>query len=384
MKILFINEYYPPHLGGVEVVLQNLAQGLVKLGHEVDVVTCRLPGTAAYEESEGVNIHRVRVPKKGDRYWFNFLCLPTAWKLAKGCDIVHAGGHLSAFPSWLIAKSLRKKSIVVVHGPLSGAMWRSLGMNFFSAKAHQILERILVALPFDKHICVSRCTRNCVASMRVKGGKLEVIYNGLDYDLFSPEKANGRQVRKRLNLEGKFVYMCSGRPVPLKGGQYLVEAVPLISEKIPNSKLMLIVTHEPKDGYENIKKSIRELGVENSVCLLDPVPGREMPDYIAAADCVIVPSLFEAFGYTAAEACAMGKPVVASKVGSLPEVVSGKYVLIEPRSPQAIAEAVSMIYNNEVKDTAKKIFSWDESVMRYLEVYKAVISSYNGVNCCHQ
>ncbi|GAH66780.1 unnamed protein product, partial [marine sediment metagenome] len=156
--------------------------------------------------------------------------------------------------------------------------------------------------------------------MGVKGEKLEVIYNGIDYDLFSPEKAHGTQIRKRLNLEDRFVYMCSGRPIPWKGVEYLVKAVPLISKKIPNSKLMLIVTHQPKDGYENIKKLIRELDVESSVCLLDPVPGREMPNYIAATDCVIVPSLFEAFGFTAAEACAMGKPVVATDVGSLPEV----------------------------------------------------------------
>jgi len=208
--------------------------------------------------------------------------------------------------------------------------------------------------------------------MGVKDGKLEVIYNGIDYDLFSSEEANGTQVRKRLNLEDRFVYMCSGRPTPLKGIEYLVEAVPLISKKIPNSKLMLIVTHEPKNRHENVEKLIRELDVESSVCLLNPVPWKEMPNYIAAADCVIVPSLFEAFGFTAAEACAMGKPVVATDVGSLPEVVSGKYVLVEPRNPQAIAEAVSMIYNNQVKDTGEKIFSWEESVSKYLEVYKEV------------
>ena len=85
---------------------------------------------------------------------------------------------------------------------------------------------------------------------------------------------------------------------------------------------------------------ISDLHIEDQIILLKPVPRSELPNYIAAADCIVIPSLSEGFGLTAAEACAMRKPVVASKVGSLPEIISGQYVLIEPKNSEAIADGV--------------------------------------------
>ena len=133
------------------------------------------------------------------------------------------------------------------------------------------------------------------------------------------------------------------------------------------------MAREPRDRYENILKMISNSKIESKVVLLDPVPREELPDYIASSDCVVVPSLSEGFGFTAAEACAMGKPVVASNVSSLPEVVSGTYVLVEPRNPQAIAEGVEKIYKGEVKDSERKEFDWGECTGKYLEVYNRLL-----------
>jgi glycosyltransferase involved in cell wall biosynthesis len=65
----------------------------------------------------------------------------------------------------------------------------------------------------------------------------------------------------------------------------------------------------------------------------------------------------------------MSKPVVVSNVASLPEVVSGKYVLVEPRDPKAIAKGVENVYNGRVKDSGKKTFSWDECANGYVQIY---------------
>ena len=185
-------------------------------------------------------------------------------------------------------------------------------------------------------------------------------------------KTDGSKIRRKLKIDDAFVYMSFGRPGISKGIEYLIQAVPLISQKIHNSKLLLILAKEPKDRYENIVKMINYFKIEDKMLLLDPVPREELPNYIAASDCVVVPSLSEGFGFTAAEACAMGKPVVATDVASLPEVVSGKYVLVEPRNPEAIAEGVEKVYKGEVEDKGKKVFSWDECVEKYLEVYQSL------------
>lgn len=372
MKILLISEYYRPHIGGIEIVVENLAQGLVKLGHEAYIVTCKLPRTRKYEELDGVKIHRIPVPPKGGRYWFNLLCIPKVWKLAGNCDIVHSGGENNIFPGWFVASLRRKRKVVTMH-ELLGSMWVMMGMSYPSAKVHQLVERLLLTLSFNKHICVSRCTRNCLRLYGVKDEKLKVIYNGINNDLFDPQRAESSEVRKRLNLKDEFVYMYYGRPGITKGVDYLIQAVPLISEKVPNSKLMLVLADDPKDRYDAVIKLVKYLKIENKIILLKPVLRNELPSYIAAADCVVIPSLSEGFGFTTAEACAMEKPVVATDVGSLPEVVSGKYVLVEPRNPEAIAEGVRMIYDNEVKNTDRKIFSWDECVREYLKVYKALL-----------
>jgi glycosyltransferase involved in cell wall biosynthesis len=98
----------------------------------------------------------------------------------------------------------------------------------------------------------------------------------------------------------------------------------------------------------------------------------ELVKHIAASDCVVVPSLTEGFGLIAAETCAMNKPIVCSRAGALPEVVSGKYVLVDPKNPEGIAEGVERIYRDEVKETERKYFYWEECVNKYLQTYTGV------------
>lgn len=370
MRILFILEYYPPHIGGAEIVFKNLCEGLARRGNDVTVITSKLRNTKAFEIINGIRIYRVKVPQRGARYWFTFLSIPKVFHLAKKADLIHTTTYNGAFPAWLASKLRGKRCIITVHEVL-GSQWKRLtNMRSFWAGLHQILERLIISLPFDKYIAVSQYTADCLKRLGVNYRKLEVIYNGIDYSLFSPEKADGEAMRQKLNLGNEFIYMYYGRPGISKGVEYLVQAVPLIAKTIPNSKLLLILADEPKGRYENIERMIKNLSIEDEIILLDPVPRNQLPNYIAASDCVVIPSLSEGFGFSAAEACAMEKPVVASNVASLPEVVSGRYVSVEPRNPEAIAKGIEKIYKGEVKNSDGKVFTWDECVQKYLQVYQ--------------
>jgi len=375
MGILFVLEYYPPHIGGLEIVFKNLCEGLVSRGHNIAVITSRLNGTKEFEIINGVKVYRVNVPKKGDRYWFTLLSIPKVYKLAKEADLIHTTTYNGAPPAWLISKLRGKKCIITVH-EVFGSLWKDLaGMSWFSAKLHQFLERLIISLPFDEYVCVSEYT--CASLKNLKGGEntgLEVIYNGVDNDLFDPSKTDRRRIRKSLGLGNEFVYMYYGRPGISKGVEYLIQSVPLVSKGIPKSRLLMVLANDPRARYENIKKLIKNLKIEDGVILLDPVPRNELPDYIAASDCVVVPSLSEGFGFTAAEACAMGKPVVASDVASLPEVVSGKYVLVESGNPGAIVEGLEKVCKGEAQHSEGKVFSWDKCVEGYLQVYDKVVT----------
>ena len=376
MKVLFVLEYYSPHIGGAEVLFKNLCEGLGSRGHDITVVTLGLPDTKAFEIMNGVKVYRVEAPQRGARYWFSFLSIPKVFNLAKQADLIHTTTYNGAFPAWLASKLRGKRCVITIH-EVFGSRWKELTqMSWFIAKLHQLLERVIIALPFHRYISVSEYTSNCVKNLGVAPKKAATIYNGIDYDLFDPQKADGRPVRQNLNLSNKFMYMYYGRPGISKGVEYLVQAVPLITQGIPNSKLLLILANDPKDRYENIKKMIKALSIQDKIILLDPVPRNELPNYIAAADCVVVPSLSEGFGFTAAEACAMGKPVVASNVASLPEVVSGKHVLVEPRNPQAIAEGVERVYKGDLRNDNKKTFSWDECIREYLQAYGEAVEDW--------
>jgi len=373
VKILFVSEYYTPHIGGVEVVFRNLAERLVKQGHKCHLVTCRLPDTQKYEDINGVKVHRISVPHRGARYWFSFLAIPSVIKMARKADIVHTTTYNAIFPAWLAARLTGTKSLVTVHEVWDDLWLKLASSNSFMARCHRCLEKILVRLPFNATVCVSGYTHNCLKGFGKKEEELKVIHNGIDNDVFNPSAGKDKKSRKELNLpEDVFIYTYYGRPGVSKGVEYLVMAVPSILKKIPGAKLLLILAHDPPDRYRYITELIRNLRIQESVILLDPVPLERLVDYIAASDCVVVPSLSEGFGFSAAEACAMGKPVVASNVASLPEVVSGEYILVQPADPEAIAEGVERVYKGDIERIERKTFNWDKSVAQYLEVYKEI------------
>ena len=373
MKVLFVLENYFPFIGGAEVLFKNLCEGLVEKGHQVTVITSSLPQAPYNEMVNGVEVLRVQTPRKGSRYWFTLLAIPSSIRIVKKFDIVQTTTYNGAFPAWLAARLAGKKCLITVHEVI-GSDWKDMqGMNWLTAWLHRFLEWLIVALPFDRYVTVSQYTAKRVEKYGIRPQRISVAYNGINYDQFDMSKADRPAIREMLNLSDKFVYMYFGRPGISKGGEYLIAAAPLISREIPNSRLLLLLGKEPAEGYKKMLSLIKEMQIEELVILHDPVPRIELPGYIAAADCVVVPSLSEGFGFTAAEACAMEVPVVASDVGSLPEIVSGRYMLIEPTNTQAIADAVVEVYNNRAKAKARKVFTWNSCVDKYESLYNEIV-----------
>ncbi len=371
MKILFVVEYYYPHVGGGETLYQTVAEGLASKGCEVAVVTTGLPEVKKEEILNGVKLYRIPTPKIfGRHYWFTFFSLPKILRLARDYDLIHTTTYNAALPAWLAAK-LRRKRVVITVLQAWGALWKTYqGMSWLSARLHQLFERFVIRLPFDDYICISEHTKNSVMAMGLDAEKLKLVYCGVDYDLFSPAKYDHQAAKKELGLSDRFVYLFYGRPGISKGVEYLMEAVPAISRKMPNSKLLLILASDPKDRYEYIMRLMEKLRVSDSVILKSQLSRDELVRHIAASDCVVVPSLTEGFGLVAAEACAMNKPVVCSRAGALPEVVSGKYVLVDPKNPEQIAEGIERIHKDGVKETERKYFYWEECIDKYLRIYR--------------
>ncbi len=370
MNILFVCEYYHPHIGGVEVVFKNLVEGMVSRGHRCRVLTCRLPGTPEKEDVNGVGVYRLKVPYRGARYWFGLLSVFWAFRLAGWADIVHTTTYGAAIPAFIAARLRRKRCVITIH-EFWGKRWRELsGAGFLVAGAHRLVENIMVRLPFNARIAVSNYTRDCLEKAGIGGAK--VIHNGIDKGFF---KSGIEADRVKLGLPpDAFIYTYYGRPGMSKGVENLIKAVPEINRRLPGAVLLLILSHDPPSGYRRVLDLINQTGIRENVILLEPVPFASLPEYIAASDCIVIPSLSEGFGFAAAEACATGRPVVASDTGSLPEVVWGDCVLVKPGDPVAIAAGVEMVSKGRVLPIPPKAFDWSDCVEKYLATYKEVIS----------
>ena len=120
----------------------------------------------------------------------------------------------------------------------------------------------------------------------------------------------------------------------------------------------LPLAFDTKDRYECMMRLIEKFRLNENIVLKNQLSREWLLKHIAASDCVVVPSLTEDFGLIATEACAMNKPVVCSKAGALAEVVSGKNILVNPKTPHEIAQGIERIYRNEVKEGEKKYFYW--------------------------
>jgi glycosyltransferase involved in cell wall biosynthesis len=261
-----------------------------------------------------------------------------------------------------------------------GRKWYEIGINPIMAFLYGRLESMVLSLPFDAYYCISKNTMKSLEDRGIPPQKLFLTYPGIDYDLFNPEKyeKQGREVRERLGLKkDTFVYTFYGRPGFTKGVEFLVRSVPYVKEKIPSSKLLLILSQSPERGYRKILALIEKMGLKGveELTIIDSVPREELPYYIHASDCIVIPSLSEGFGFTCVEACTMKIPVVATDAGSLPEVIFGRHLLVRKGDPLALALGIEGVYRHEYAVSEDKVFLWEDMVRNCSRVYEDLIDS---------
>ena len=368
MKILFVLEYFPPHIGGVETLFDNITRGLVERGDEVTVLTTKVPGSSPYEISEGRKIYRIGTPF---RHAFA-LSFRKAAKLAEEADLIHTTTYVATGTTWL-ARKLAKKPVVATFHEVWGRLFFEF-QNPITANINYLLEALMCrAYKNTALTCPSEATKRAMVEKGMNEENIHVIPHGINHKIFN------RSMKPMRGWDGP-TYMAFGRAGISKGIEYLVQAVPEITKAIPDSKLLLMLSR--KERYNKIISMVRKLGIEKNVVFLQPQSTRAgVAGMIRSSDVVVVPSISEGFGFNAVEAQACGIPVVASNVASLPEVVKGG-VLVEPRNPSKIAEAVIMLLKDKRlrermgkkgSDHAKT-YQWKTSVGSYIKLYEKILA----------
>lgn len=220
---------------------------------------------------------------------------------------------------------------------------------------------------------ITGVSKNAIEVTVPKGDKdkARVVYNGVDPKNFRPHPKSTPQVEKildDLSFKGPTV-ICNGRFVPQKGHRYLMEALSLISEggDMPN---LLLIGKGPLE--HELRRKAESLGI--NLQIRSDIGDEKLPYYYSACDVIAAPSLYEPASLAVLEGMACGLPVVASRIGGLPEMVGPCGIYTEPRNPKSIANALSRVLSNNGKSKAMRKMgrrraierhSWDKIAKRY-------------------
>lgn len=342
LRILIVLEYFPPHIGGVETLFDNVTAALARAGHDVTVITLRVPGTKARERRHGVEVLRVWTPRWARRGFFTLLAFPLALQKALRADVVHAATPNAAAPAWLAATLACKPVVHTVHEVFADLIATLPGLHPRRALLFRLFETGMLRLPFARYLCVSEFTRGrLVRLMHIAPERTAVIYPALDYTFWDRARHRPRDLKAELGLDDRvFLSLYFGRPGFLKGVEYLIDAATTIRARLPASHLVMLLDHDPPDQYQRLRQRIARLGLTEYVTVRDPVPREALPSYLLAADCVIVPSVSEGFGFAAVEAATLGCPVVTTSGHSVQEVIGEYADFVPPRDAGALADAV--------------------------------------------
>jgi len=369
MHILYLTEYFPPHIGGQELLFEKIVNGISSKDIYCTVITSRTNKKSLLNENNlNQSIYRINIPKYFFRFFFTIKAVYKSFKLKNNFDLIHGSTYGGALPAFILSILLRKPAILTVHEFMC-KKWFEFGHNFFTSSFYYLSELLISKMSFKKFIAVSNYTKTKLIEAGVNKNKIEVIYNG-DNVILLTNKFEVDELRNKYGYsKDDFIFLAYGRAGITKGFEYLVEAIPKIFEKIKKAAFILILTKADNKIWKKIEKSIDKIN-SNRYTFCKQVEINKLIEYLAIADCVVIPSLSEGFGFTTREAVIFGKKIVATNVGSIPDVISGDYILIDSKSADAIVKGCLDIYNNNYASKLHKHFNWDDTINNYISIYR--------------
>jgi glycosyltransferase involved in cell wall biosynthesis len=373
MKIVHVTPYYPPHLGGVEIVAQRLSEALATRGHNVNVITSNIS-----QEKRCISKKNVTVETQ---LAFEFAHTPFAPTLPisvcrtlKNADVLHVHAGIAYYPEVcaVAAKILRIPFVVTFHCDTEPASAAGFLLPIYNAL---FLKNVLRSAD-----CVVCLTKDHAEIVRKKYGvrenKIKVIPNGIDDLFFTFQHPPIKRAKKNDTIKLLFV----GRLAKQKNVPRLIEAVRIVAQKHP-VLLRIIGTGEEENS---IKELVGKYGFQDKVIFLGKYKREEFADrwkrVFRDTDIFVISSDYEGIPTTLLEAMAAGVPTIATNVRGICEFANGIAELAEPNA-QSIAAAIDKLsydqplrrlLSNKARATVQK-FKWKKTAEMYEKVYMEVM-----------
>jgi glycosyltransferase involved in cell wall biosynthesis len=220
-------------------------------------------------------------------------------------------------------------------------------------------------------ITVARALKERLVALGVPDGRIEVLRNGVDLRLFRP--VDREMWRRELGFR-RTTLLSVGNLVTHKGHDLAIRALALL----PDMDLVVVGSGPERASLAALAHAS---GLADRVSFVPVMPQEELRQYFGSADALVLASSREGWANVLLESMACGTPVIASRVGGTPEVVTAPQagVLMAERTPQALAEAARRLFDNYPDRAATRRYaeeySWDATTERHLELFQRVVSA---------
>lgn len=374
MNVTIVSPYYAG-VGGLQQYTYNIATGLHEEGCEVTVITCsRLP------HMDGPRVFTLQPLTTISNTPFSVRWFRTIKKLIDRVNPDVVNGHLPVpYMADIAARVCGDRPYVLTyHNDAVGinATTKLLVSAYYCALGKGTIRRARHVITTSKHYAER--------SPYLKGylNKVSVVPPGVDVAAFNPTRYAG-YIRDTYNVDGTVILFVGqlSKSHRHKGLPLLIQALQNI-----NDPMMTLVVVGDGDARTYYATYARHKKVADRVIFAGLVPEAEMPLYYRGADMTVLPTYTnaEGFGMVLAEANACGRPVIGTKVGGVPSVITDGYngLLTEPGDLRELVQAIRTL--SQDKELAARLghngcervnreFTWTKSVARTIDVYDGLI-----------
>lgn len=228
---------------------------------------------------------------------------------------------------------------------------------------HNVVDKV------DRFIAVSRYMRRELnQTFGINYNKITVIPNGVDTAIFKHQETD--DIRRKYQLDNRFIVLFVGRDDPQKGVRYLVNAMKNLAKQIPEIMLVMV-------GHQDIYN-------EKHILCLPRVSRGELVKLHSLSDVFVLPSVYEPFGIVLLEAMACETPCIGIRTGGMPDIIDHDRtgLLVESRSDDGLSDAIARLYHDPEKrcrmgkngrERVISDFSWKDISDKTIEVYRQVL-----------
>ncbi len=381
MNILHLNPFFYPYKGGTEQYIYDLGKRQAKKNN-VSIVTSKYHSHKGFEEMEGMHVYRLNSivlknlpsifpPPYSITPAFTHQIRKIIHDQKPDVINLHNRFCVDYYTLMMLKKVLKIPLFLTIHNPKPtgissavdalGAFYDRTGGKFIIKNS----DHIIANSKWSQKVTLSG------ESLR----KSEVIYNGIDLDVYKPVRSKLKE-----NFNADTVSLTVSRLVPQKGLTYLIQALQYVDHDYK-----AVIYGKGPDGAR-LERLAKDLSVQKKVAFTGRtgfLDDSDMAKLYSGADFFVLPSLYEPFGIAFTSAMACETPCIGTRVGGVPEVLGDTGLYCEPRNPADLADQINRMIEDKklrsklgkaARKRTAKLFDWEKiepqvtkSYERYLE-----------------